>query len=83
MTQLAPNTADWQGGEETQEISQWLYGQCRVSCSSLGAGAASGQLHRPQPQEHTSTSAAAGTWRHTQVGGTMISNMLTGWGTPL
>nr|NP_955606.1 FBS [Fujinami sarcoma virus]P00530.1 RecName: Full=Tyrosine-protein kinase transforming protein Fps [Fujinami sarcoma virus] len=28
---------------------------------------ASGQLHRPQPQEHTSTSAAAGTWRLTQA----------------
>lgn len=31
---------DWQGGEEAQEISQWLYGQHWVSCSSPAARAA-------------------------------------------
>lgn len=39
---LGPERRDWQGGEEAQEISQWLYGQHRVSCSSPGAGAPPG-----------------------------------------
>lgn len=42
VLESASNAGDRQGGEEAQEISQWLYGQHRVSCSSLGAGAAPG-----------------------------------------
>lgn len=36
------------------------------------------RLHRPQPQEHTGASSAAGTLRHAQVGGK--GTPLRGWG---
>lgn len=36
------------------------------------------RLHRPQPQEHTGASSAAGTSRHAQVGGK--GTPLRGWG---
>lgn len=75
---------DWQGGEEGQEISQWLYGQRRVSCSSPGAGAALGPHRtRPGPRRTPAPAARQGPRSTRRLEGPCPAGGLAGTGTPL
>lgn len=80
---VGPGCRDWQGGEEGQEISQWLYGQHRVSCSSPGAGAAAGpDCAGPSPGRTPAPAPRRGPCGTHRLEGLCPSGALAGTGDP-
>ena len=81
---VGPGRGDWQGGEEAQEISQWLYGQHRVSCSSPRAATAPGPDCTGRGPRRTPVPARRQGPRGTRrLEGLCPGGALAGTGTPL